>query len=438
MTTIQEEGQDKKETKTVLLLLAAGLLARALYAWAATAVPPWNDLAIYDQGRLEILNLGSYSLDYPPVYSFFLAVVSFIFGGGHLTLYLAQAVVSTATCYLLYLIARKTFGKSAGLLTLVVSCLYIDMVWYTGVLMAETFGIFLLTLVVYLVLTKKHPAITGIAFGLTCLTKGVYLISLPALLLWLFLNTERKSAARAVITFTACMFLAIAPWTIRNYGVHKGFVLITAHEGGSIFMGHNPYAKGGADFDFLPTDYGSFERDPSLTTKQKTVIARNLAFDFIRNNPGREVELFFLKLSKYWSLRTHFDMNNGPYPLRKTFFFLSILTHMVLFPAMILGAFFSRKDKTALVSHFVIGLNTLIFITIFFATGRMRFQLVPFILLLSGYGLSLLPGIIAGLKGPDAAALRKRLTAPAVITVLLYINFIYQILEKHAVIAARF
>lgn len=438
MTTIQEEAGENKEKKIVLLLLAAGLLIRVLYAWAATSVPPWNDMATHDMGRLEILNSGTYSFSYPPLYALFLSAVSTIFGRAYLALYAAQAVVSTATCYLIHLIAGRTFGKTAGVIALAVSCFYVDTVWFTGVLMAETLGIFMLALVVYLLLAEKPPALSGIAFGLTCLTKGVYLISLPALLLWLFLRSERKSAVKAVLTFTAFMFLVISPWTIRNYGVYKSFVLITPDEGGSLFLGHNPYAKGGADFEFMSTEYGSFNLDPSLSMKQKTDIAQKLAKEFIRNNPGREVQLFFLKLSKYWSLRTHFDMNNGPYPLRTPFFFLSILTHMLLFPAMILGAFFSWKDKKALVSHFVIGINTCIFITIFFATGRMRFQLVPFIIILGSYGLSLAPGIVAGLKGPEAAALRKRLTAPAVITLLLYANFIYQMLEKHAVIAARF
>ena len=266
----------------------------------------------------------------------------------------------------------------------------------------------------------------------------MYLISLPAILLWLFIRSEKKTAVRAVLTFTACAFLAIAPWTARNYRVHKGFVLITAHEGGSLFLGHNPYAKGGADFDYLDTPYGSFDRDPALSLKQRAVIAQRLAREFIRENPGREAQLFFLKLSKYWSFRTHFDMNNGPYPLKKTFFFLSILTHMALFPALILGAFFSWKDKRALVAHFVIAANTLVFITLFFATGRMRYQLAPFIIILGSYGLSLLPGIAAGLKGPEAAALRKKLAVPAALTLLLYANFIWQTLEKHAAVAARF
>lgn len=428
----------RQERNYLLLLLSAGLLFRLLYVWAAAGVAPWNDMAFYDQGRLEILNKGTYSMDWPPVYPLFMAAVSYLTGGGLLAVYFAQAAVSVLTCFLIYLITKEIFGRAPAVIALAVSCFYTDMALYAGVLMAETLGIFLLSLVIYLLLVKKPAALAGLLFGLACLTKGVYLISLPAILLWLYLRAEKKTAARTLLTFTACTFLAIAPWTARNYRVHKGFVLITAHEGGSLFLGHNPYAKGGADFDYISTPYGSWERDPSLSLKQKADIAQRLGREFIRNNPGREAQLFFLKLSKYWSLRTHFDMNNGPYPLKKTFFFLSILTHIVLFPALILGAFFSRKDKKALVSHLIIAVNTLVFITLFFATGRMRYQLVPFIIILGAYGLSLLPGIIAGLKGSQAPALRKELAAPAALTLLLYANFVWQALEKHAAIAARF
>ncbi|MBI4801356.1 MAG: glycosyltransferase family 39 protein [Elusimicrobia bacterium] len=428
----------KRERNYVFLLLFAGLVIRIFYVWLAGGVLPWTDMQRYDEARLAILHGQKYAADWPPLYPLFLAAVSFLFGESHLPLYIAQAVLSALTCLFIYLIADRTFGKTAGLLSLVISCFYVDMVWYPAVLLAETLGLLLLCAVVYLLLDRRSPVLAGILFGLTCLTKGVYLITFPGLLLWLMLRPGKKEAAAAVLKFTAFTFLTIAPWTVRNYYEYKGFVLLAPQDGPSIFLGHNPSATGGADFFFVNKDYGKWFTDDSISVVEKGRIAKKMALEYALSHPLREAQLFFLKLSKYWSLRTHFDINNGPYPLKTPFFFLSIITHIFLFPACFLGAVFSLKDKNAFISTIIISVNTLAFTTLFFASGRMRYQLAPFIIILASYGLRILPEIAGKLRGPAAGGISKKLAAAAALTFLLYANFIYQVIEKHKDIANRF
>ncbi len=420
------------------MLLLAGLVLRVAYAWVAAGVLPWTDMLGYDNARLALLHGRQYPADWPPVYPAFLAAVSFVFGEGYFALYAAQALVSSLTCLVIYLIARDTFGGTAGALALLISCLYVDMAWYSAVMMAETLGVLLLSVVVYLLLRRKSPVLAGVFFGLTCLVKGVYLITFPALLLWILLRNDRKAAFASILKFTVFTFLVISPWTIRNYRVYKGFVLLAPQDGASFFLGHNPTATGGADFNFVGQDFAAWFTDKSKSELERGRIARKMAVEYALSHPAREVQLFFLKLSKYWSLRTHFDMNNGDYPLKRPFFFLSIATHMLIFPACFLGAVFSLKNRDALVSTMAIGLNTLVFTTLFFASGRMRYQLVPFIIILAGYGFSLLPEIIGKLRKSAAADISGKLAAAAALTILLYANFIYQALEKHADIARRF
>jgi len=429
---------ENEEKKCLFTVLAAGLLVRIIYSWLATSVAPWNDMAVYDSARLTVLNHGKYTYDWPPVYPAMLAAITFVFGEGHLKLYLAQAVISSLTCLLIYLTAKETFNRTTGIIALVISCFYVDMVWYASILLAETLGILMLSGVVYLLLQKKYPVLSGLLFGLTCLTKAVYLITFPVLVIWVFLISDRKKAVPSVLKFVVFTFLAISPWTVRNYSEYGGFALITPQDGGSFFLGHNPSATGGADFYFVGKDYAAFLDDKALSLHQKNQIAYKFAKEYVLSHPKREVELFFLKLSKYWSLRTHFDPNNGPYPLRGLFFYLSIVTHFLLFPACFLGALFSLKNKDALISTFTIGINTLVFTTMFFATGRMRFQLVPFIIILGAYGFSLAPELLARYKKSDLAEISGKLAAAGALTFLLYANFIFQIVEKHKDIARRF
>ena len=429
---------ENREKKSLFIVLAAGLAVRAAYAWLAASVAPWNDMALYDSARLAILQHGKYIWDWPPVYPALLAAVTLVFGEGPLKLYLAQALLSSLTCLLIYLTAKETFNRPTGVIALFISCFYVDMIWYSGVLLAETLGVLMLCGVVYLLLRRKSPVLTGLLFGLTCLAKGVYLVTFPALLVWIYLIYDRNKAVSAVVKFAVFTFLAISPWTIRNFSAYGGFVLIAPQDGASVFLGHNPSATGGADFFFLGEDYGRFYSDNSLTMLQKNKEGFRLGLEYALSHPLREAQLFFLKLSKYWSLRTHFDPNNGPYPLRTAFFFLSIATHFLLLPACFLGAFFSLENRKALISTFTIGINTLVFVTLFFATGRMRFQLAPFIIILGSYGFYLLPELVSRVRKSELAGISGRLAASAAVTLLLYANFIYQIAEKHKDIARRF
>lgn len=439
MTALKEFFDwDKHENRCLFIILAAGLAVRLGYAWLASGVAPWSDMADYDGARLALLGHGEYLVDWPPVYPFLLAAVTFVFGEGYLPLYAAQSVLSTLTCLVLYFTAKRTFNRTAGVIALLISCFYVDMVWYSSVLLAETLGVLLLCLVVYLLLLKKSPAFAGALFGLTCLVKGVYLITFPALLLWLFLLHDRRAAAAAAAKFFVFTFLVISPWTVRNYHKYGGFILITSQDGMSVYLGHNPSATGGADFTFVEKDYGSFYTDDSLSLLQKNRVAFKAGLDYALSHPAREVELFFLKLSKYWSLRTHFDPNNGPFPLKKAMFFLSIATHALLLPACFLGALFSLKNRGAAISGLAIFINALVFTTLFFASGRMRFQLVPFMIVLASYGFYLLPELVSRFRKSELAEVSGRLAAAAAITLLLYLNFFLQVAEKHKDIARRF
>ncbi len=428
----------KGERNLVLSVLAAALLLRLGYAFLAQAVPPVTDMVLYDSARLAFLNNAPYTADWPPLYPLFLAAVTRLFGEGYFILYAAQAVLSTLTCLLIYLASREAFDKRAGLAALLVSAAYIDSVWYSAVLMAETLGLLLLTGAVYLLLKREGRLLAGLVFGLACLTKGVYLITLPAVFAWEAARHGLKKGAVNSLKFGAVSLLLILPWTIRNYRAHKAFVLLEPHIGMSMFLGHNPSATGGCDYYFSAYDYGKFFEDPALTVTQKDKIARDYAIKYILENPGRELQLFLLKLSKYWSFRTHFDMNNFPYPLRKWLFLGSLATNMLLFPALVFGIAFSAGNRKALLFIFITAAYTLAFTGPFSAFGRMRFPLVPFIIALAAHGALLLPGLLARIKAGETAGIRGPLAAGAIASLLLFANFAYQVLTRLGDVAGRF
>lgn len=428
----------KSDKSRVLALLALAAALRLAYAWAARGVLPWNDMAYYDAARLAILNHQPYPVDWPPLYPIFLAAVTYVFGESYLVLYAAQTVLSTLTCLLIYLITKETFGRAAAFIALAVAAVYVDTLWYSAVLMAETMGVSLLVLTVYLLLKKARPALSGAAFGLTCLTKGAYLIALPAICAWNVIRFGFKEGTRKSLILIAVFLLVVLPWTIFNSRRSNSFVLLEAHTGVSMLVGHNPYATGGCDYDFVGKDCCKFYSDRTLSTLQIDAIAKKYAINYILNNPVRELQLFALKLSKYWSFRTHFDMNNGPYPLKKWLFFLSMAMHMFIFPAFIFGAVFSLDNRDGLISLLMIAAYTLIFTLLFSAFGRMRFSLAPFMIILAAKGAVVLPELAAKIRAGDLAGIKGKLAAALSLSAVMYANFIYQAVSKYSNVAARF
>jgi len=427
----------KIENNIIPILLFIGLLLRIIYD-IHIDILPWNDMAVWDKARISILSGKKYDVNWPPVYPLFLAAISFLFGNSYLILGITQAFISALTCFLIYLIAKNIFNNKVGLISLIISCFYIDMIWYAGVLMAETLGLFLLLTVVYLILKEKSYITTGILFGLTCLTKGVFLIALPGIIIWIWIKSNKKTVLLKIFKFTIFTFLTILPWIIRNYFEYKSFVLIEPKVSIEIFIGHNPSATGGCDYYFIEHDYGHFYKDDSLSIIEKNKIAKEIAINFACNNPAREIQLIFLKLSQYWALRTHFDFYAAKYPLRKLFFTLAILIHAVIFPLCFLGAIFSLKNKNAIGQSIIICIFTLVYITLFYASGRLRFPIVPFIIILASYGFYLLPEIICKLKTGDIKDISKKLTISVILTFLLFANFIMQIITRYKDVLNRF
>ena len=427
----------KKNENIILVLLLIGLVVRIIYV-SQIKILPWNDMAMWDKARLSILQGTKYDVNWPPVYPLFLAALSFLFGNSYIVIGIAQSVVSSLTCLLIYLIAKDTFNNKVGLISLAISCFYIDMFWYSGVLLAETLGLFLFTLVIYFIIKEKSHIITGFLFGLTLLTKGVFLITLPGIILWLFLKSDKNKVVSNISRFVILTFLTISPWTVRNYFEYKSFVLLEPHYGINVFVGHNPSATGGADYYFIDYDYGKFYKDDSLSIVEKSRIGLKIAFDFAVTHPFREIQLFFLKLSKYCTLSTHFDFYSAGYPLRKTFFVLAILTHSMLFPLFILGMVFSLKNKNAIGLTIIICNFTLVLITLFCVYGRMRFSSVSSIIILASYGISVIPEILDKLKRNEFADISKKLKLTVILTALLYANFIMQAITRSKDILNRF
>ncbi|MCA8987171.1 MAG: glycosyltransferase family 39 protein [Planctomycetaceae bacterium] len=143
-------------------------------------------------------------------------------------------------------------------------------------------------------------AISGLLAALAVYIRPSWLL-FPPLVLPLCLTWGRSLAPRCLLSgllMQIVMVAALIPWGIRNQQVTGHFVLTTLWMGPSLYDGLHPGATGDSDMTFFETDR-VLER---MSEFEMNRYYKELGFQFVRENPGRAVELGLIKLKRYWSL----------------------------------------------------------------------------------------------------------------------------------------
>jgi len=171
------------------------------------------------------------------LFPLFAAAVMQPFGNSPYPVLYAQLILSCATALLLYVLGRKRFGSSAGLLLCGAWLFYPGAILATSLFLTITLFVFLwvLSLLMYDRLEDngfrlRDAVLLGICAGLTALTRTVGVVLLLSLVLYLsflrfgpFGPTHWRSAA---ILFVSALII-MAPWMARNAVKFGSFSLNT-------------------------------------------------------------------------------------------------------------------------------------------------------------------------------------------------------------------
>ena len=110
--------------KVILITILIVALAIRLAAVFLAPVPVEKDAWEYDQIAMHILKNGSFAIyegvptsHRAPLYPVFLSAVYLFFGHSHQAARVAQAFLSTGVCVLVYLVAKRIYGATVGLLS---------------------------------------------------------------------------------------------------------------------------------------------------------------------------------------------------------------------------------------------------------------------------------------------------------------------------------
>ena len=213
-----------------LLALGVRLIFVALYQWAP------DDAVGYDTLARNIMSGQGFSLQAgppfeptlyrTPVYPYFLVGLYSFFGFHAIAVYLAQAIIGSLTCCLMYFVARSYVVPRTAFFVVLVNAIYPFTSFFTATKLTETLFTFLLCVTIYQIVRAyreedwRWMGAAGLSLGVAILCRPENLF-FPFFLAGLFLlfHRFRKPWWKLGATLVIASMVVVTPWLVRNYRV---------------------------------------------------------------------------------------------------------------------------------------------------------------------------------------------------------------------------
>jgi Flp pilus assembly protein TadD len=410
-----EKNRPGKEFYLGLVIFLLALTIRLLFQWEIRNHPLTRQLfldpAFYDRWARSIADgdwlSRSQGIFYGnPLYPYFLAIIYSVFGHTLPAVRLTQSLLGSGTCLMLFLIGRRVFGSTAGILAGLLAAVYAPFIVSEGTVTISTLGLFLSVLTVFLLVRRTIPGrstalAAGLVWGLRALAR--FDATVLAALAWLLGFPDQVPARRRIllaVIFCAGVCAVILPVTARNYVLGGRLVAVTAHGGETFYGGNNPRADGiytpapgvrpGTEYE-----HDDFRRLASQRTGRELSLEESSAYwleqalGFIREHPGQWLRLELRKFWLFWSPKEIPDNRNFHYFRRfSRILRLSPVTFALLCPLALMGlAVGLRTWKRSLLIYLQV-LLSMLSVLLFFVSARYRLPTVPFLILFAAHGLS--------------------------------------------------
>ncbi len=231
-----------------------------------------------------------------------------MFGNSQAAARLLLAVLTSLAIFPAFWIAAKHHSNAAGVVAGLIIAMMPLYVGFSVLILSE---ILFATCILFNIwafsrwLNATEPkeaflwaAFAGLLASLAVYIRPSWLLFPPCLILALAIFSKsffRKRTLQSIVLLI-CMILPLIPWGIRNQQVTGHFVITTLWMGPSLYDGLHPAATGSSDMTF-------FEQDRVLDRMSEYEMNRHykdLALKFARENPGRAIQLGFIKLWRYW------------------------------------------------------------------------------------------------------------------------------------------
>ena len=229
------------QNRWILFILSLAFIFRLAWLFYAQPVPisDFNDYRTLAEGILDHGQFG-----YPEPTSFFLPVhptlvaALMLVSRADLWLGFGMVLLSTASCLLIYLVARHVLARERpSLIAAAIFAFLPAFVLYSPVLATEHLFIALMLLAMLAVVTLRgstgwRELAVGLLLGLAILTRGEALFYAPAFLfyLWVGTATPRRIKWRQSMLIIIGIVVVLVPWYVRNAVVVAGDTGLSASD----------------------------------------------------------------------------------------------------------------------------------------------------------------------------------------------------------------
>lgn len=262
-------------------------------------------------------------------YPYFLAGLMYLFNAQLLGISIAQSLIDTLTCLLVYFLAfHVTSRRLAAVCASLIYAIYPPFIISSCQAMTETTTTAIVVAALYLLVKALHGnkwsfVLAGVFMGFTILAKSAMLAFPLWVIIILFLARRRVSelAAKAAI-YVVAAYLVVCPWTIRNYIVFHTFVPVTTNMGMVLWGATGPYdgmcltpeypvdtkARNLSNDSRIPdVNEATFQKVTKLRERirnmneiQRDAVLKRAAIQEVKDHPGRMVLLVIKKPIRLW------------------------------------------------------------------------------------------------------------------------------------------
>jgi tetratricopeptide (TPR) repeat protein len=412
----------KWDRRLILAVILIALVVRIAYVIDIKDSPyfshPVLDSFWYDAKAKDILggdvlaSSGSFRM---PLYVYFIALCYLIFGPGSGAPTVIQAFIGAGTCGLVYVIAKRLFGRLAALVAGLGLALYRMAIYSDGEMLPTTlFMLFMLAATHYAIVGIErrrvgHGVLVGLFLGLAFLTRPD-ILPFAVLLLGGMILIARISSLRVAVPAGVVLAIVMLLLGYRNQLVFGEFYVLSPQGAVNLYIGNAGFADGKTPVAPATRYPYHIASDPS---EDSIILAcKQAALESV----GRE--LSDKELSGYYVRKTIAEIR-GDIPAwlalmaKKAYYFLNsyersdikliprfireqtrvlklpLVTYTIAMPLGVVGlglVVVRRRKRAWLVVAGVIAftVNTLLF----FIVWRYRLPAVPGMLILGGYAVS--------------------------------------------------
>jgi hypothetical protein len=396
----------------LIMLFLIGAAWRLLYLARLSKSPlAWtmfDDARIYWawSGRIaEGKLIGDSPFFLAPLYPYVVGVLRSVGIAEPSAILSVQALWGAAAAVLLADAARRLTTPFIGVTIGVIVSLYEMAVFFDALFLTESLLFFVSALLLWLVMrvdwqTGRWSAAVGLGLLIGLLSSGratATLLLVPAALL-----VRRRP--RNLAALAGAFLVTLLPSLLHNFVTAREWIPFTYNSGLNLYIGNNPKATGtyvpiigtggqpqglDAGMELDGRDYLRKSTGRSFSPAASSSYWTERAIEFVREQPGRALQLAFTKLAMLWNSREYPQIENveeyrqfaAPIgiPLVGTFFFLGALA--------LAGTVFSWSAGDR--GRFLLGYVTMLSLgTIpFFVTDRYRHALIPACALLAALAL---------------------------------------------------